>query len=145
MRAIKPLADGYKRIFPLLIQQRFERAILLTTASWVAPEDEVTLKWKLMAGMAWMFAGAAYADINAIGDYVASLSLDDINWTMFRVPLLSDAGPAEVHSAYLGSPGIKLSRSSMVQWVLREVGEAKWIGKAPCLWNCKWEAVGCLS
>ncbi|KAF2184864.1 NAD(P)-binding protein [Zopfia rhizophila CBS 207.26] len=123
-----PLTDGYKRLIPLLSQNRFERAIVLLTASWIAPEDNVALKWKLIAGMVRMFAGNAYADINGIGNY-----------TMFRVPFLSDAGPAEVHSAYLGSPniGLKLSRSSMVQWVLREIDEARWTGKAPCLSNCE--------
>ena len=128
-----------KRLFPLLIQKRFERAIVLVTASWVAPEDKVSLTWKLIAGMVRMFASDAYADINGMGNYVTSLLLDDIEWTMFRVPFLSDAGPAEVRSAYLGSPnvGLKLSRGSVVPWVLHQIDEARWIGKAPCLSNCE--------
>lgn len=92
-----------------------------------------------MIGMVRLFLGDAYRDINAIGDYANSLSVDEIKWTVFRVPMLSNAAPAEVHAGYMDSAGTYLSRSSMVRWVIQEVDEAKWVGKAPILWNCRWQ------
>ncbi|KAH7388821.1 hypothetical protein BKA66DRAFT_569133 [Pyrenochaeta sp. MPI-SDFR-AT-0127] len=131
-----PISDGYKLLFPLLIQNKFTRALVLATPSWHAPEDTVTLKWKLVAGSIWLMANSAYTDIVAIGNYVASIPLDKISWTVFRVPILSNAEAANVVNAgYLGEAGMKLSRASMAKWVLGELEAAKWIGKGPTLWE----------
>lgn len=134
--AFQPISDGYKLLIPLLIQNHFTRILVLATPSWVAPQDTVTLKWRLLVSSVRLFVNAAYTEIIAIGNYVASLSLDDIGWTMFRVPILSNANAADVvHASFLGESGFKLSRAGMVKWVLGELEAAKWIGKAPSLWE----------
>lgn len=111
------------------------RALLLATPSWLAPGEVKPLKWRVVTGMIWMLLGDAYRDINAIGDYVNSLAIDDLKWTVFRVPFLTNAEAKEVHGGDMESSGLSLSRKSMVQWVMQEMGEERWVGKAPMLWN----------
>lgn len=93
--------------------------------------------------MVWMFAGSAYKDFVGVGDYVTSLSLDELKWTLFRVPLLTNAAPSKVHAGPAGAPnvGSKLSRSSMARWLLQEIDEGSWIGKTPCISNCEYKYV----
>lgn len=136
---MQPVTDAYKRLFPFLIQNGFQHALVLATASWVAPEDHASLKWRLISGLVRIFVGDAWADINETGNYISSLSLDKIKWTIFRVPFLNDAAHAQVDAGYLGGSknvGLKLSRSSLASWVLQELDKPSWIGQAPCLWNC---------
>lgn len=124
---------------PLLVQNNFERALILGTPSWAAPDDSRPLITKMMVGMVWIIAGNAYKDFVGIGDYITSLPLDQLKWTLFRVPMLSNAAPIKVYAGPAGAPnvGSKLSRSSMARWLLQEIDEAKWVGKTPCISNCK--------
>ncbi|KAF2856186.1 NAD(P)-binding protein [Plenodomus tracheiphilus IPT5] len=132
-----PLANAYKSLFPLLQTHSYTRALILSTASWYStPPDVLTVKWRAIASLVWTFAGAAYKDINAVGDFVSKVPVSEVKWTMFRVPFLNDGEVRETFAGPLdGRAGLKLSRKSMVEWVLREVGGEEWVGKAPCLWN----------
>ena len=113
--------------------------MILGTPSWASSEDKRSLLWQMSIGSIALFFRDAYKDFVGIGNYVTSLPLSEIKWTLFRVPFLTDAAPSEVYAGPLGAPHIslKLSRASMANWLLQEIDKAQWIGKTPCLSNCK--------
>lgn len=59
---------------------------------------------------------------------------------VFRLPLLTNGEVKPVQAGYVGSGKDKLilSRSSMCIWVLNEIEEKKWVGKAPAISNFSW-------
>ena len=63
----------------------------------------------------------------------------DLEWTVYRVPHLNegDAG-LEVVAGYVSREfkgSTELSRGSLARWILKELGERKWVGKAPAVGN----------
>lgn len=59
---------------------------------------------------------------------------------MGRVPGLTNGDAKPVRTSYLGdgTDGMMLSRKSIAIWILQEMEEEKWIGKAPALSNAGW-------
>ncbi|KAI8936584.1 hypothetical protein NX059_006986 [Plenodomus lindquistii] len=132
-----PLANAYQLIFPLLRIHNCTRALVLSTPAWQKdPVDASPFKWKALGAMASLVYGNANQEINACGDYIASVPTADIQWTLFRVSVLTDAEAKDTKAGPLnGAAGLTVSRRSMAEWVLREMGEAKWVGRAACLWD----------
>ncbi len=126
-----------KIIFPLLIAARYERAFVLGTCSWTAPDDLGALKWKASVILIKIIGGSAYQEFNGLGAFVASTKVEDLKWTLFRVPFLGNGEAKPVTATYTGTgqDGMFLTRSSIAQWVLQEVQEEKWVGKTPVLCN----------
>lgn len=98
--------------------------------------------------------GSAYDEVNGIGRVVSALPTSDLQWTLFRysltricsfgkqltfgsVPLLTNGEAKPVRAGMIGEgqDGIVLSRRSIAVWILQELSEKKWIGKAPALCN----------
>lgn len=68
---------------------------------------------------------------------MASTSVEDLKWTLFRVPFLGNGEAKSVTATYTGTglDGFFLSRDSIAEWVLQEMKEGEWIGQAPILCN----------
>ncbi|KAK2762132.1 hypothetical protein FQN54_001139 [Arachnomyces sp. PD_36] len=132
-----PVTDSMKILFPLLIAARYERAFILGTVSWTAPQDQPALKWKAMVGMVKLVGGSAYEECNGLGAFVGSTDINQLNWTLFRVPLLGNGETKPVKASFGGSgqDGLFLTRRSIADWILQEMQEKKWVGKAPMLCN----------
>lgn len=66
---------------------------------------------------------------------------DDLDWTVFRVPVLTNgSGDLPVSAGFLSSSdyaggGWSLSRASLAKWVIEEVKSPKWIKQLPALSN----------
>jgi hypothetical protein len=120
-----------------LIAARYERAILLGTPSYTAPEDKGALKFKAVIGLVRLIGGGAYQECNSMGTFVATQSVDHLKWTMFRVTLLNNGEAKPVTATYTGSgqDNLFISRNSIAEWVLQELKEGKWIGKMPAICN----------
>lgn len=77
-------------------------------------------------------------EMKGSGEAVTGLG-EEFKWTTLRAPNLNDESAKEVVEAgYLGEAfkgGFDLSRGGMARWVLREIEEGAWIGKAPVLGN----------
>lgn len=82
------------------------------------------------------FNSYAYNEVIKIGDHVSSLA-GSIEYTLFRVGRLTNDPSGPVNVSYLGSGQDKLSisRASVVTWVLEEIKEDRWVGKAPYICN----------
>ncbi|ORY30184.1 hypothetical protein BCR39DRAFT_153047 [Naematelia encephala] len=129
-----PLTDGYKVLVPLLETLGIKRFLILSTPSYIVPEDQLTLKWRAVIGLVKIIGGTAYEDITSFSKDIESSSLD---YTLFRVPNLTngEAGPVEATYVGTGRDGLFLSRKSMVKWCLEEFESGKWIRKAPKIAN----------
>lgn len=127
-----------KLIFPLLIANRFERAMVLGTCSFTTPEDRGALKWKLSIVLIKIIGGSAFDEFKGLGRFVTSQDEARLKWTLFRVPFLGTGPEAPVLATFTGSgdDGMFLSRKSLAAWVLRELSSTSdWIGKAPAISN----------
>lgn len=80
--------------------------------------------------------GTAYEEIVGLSAYISSQPIDKLKWTLFRVPFLRNGEAIRrVKASYLGSgeDGMVLDRESTATWILEEIREEKWVGKAPFL------------
>ncbi|KAL5335977.1 hypothetical protein BJX70DRAFT_401035 [Aspergillus crustosus] len=133
-----PVTDTIRTLFPILVQQKYKRAMILGTASYAAAKDKGALKWTLSVALIKIIGGSAYQEFNGLGAFITSQDASELKWTLFRVPFLTNGERKEVKASYTGSceDGFFLSRKSMVGWVLDEMaGDSKWVGKAPVISN----------
>lgn len=136
--ALQPITDCYRALFPLMQENNFHRALCLSTPSFIVPEDKGSMKWSVIIMGIKTVAKAAYLEIIGLSEYVASIPThDELRWTIYRVPFLTNSEAKPVRASYIGSgeDGITLSRKSMAEWVLHEMQEMKWIGHAPLISN----------
>lgn len=93
-------------------------------------------RW-LVSCMPPIIVPQGHAEMRAIALNVASE--DALDWTIFRVPFLTEKpGDIKVEAGLMGPDykgGFELSRVSLVKWVLEEIREPKWIHGAPVLGN----------
>jgi hypothetical protein len=73
---LQPVTDGMKILFPLLIEYKFKRALVLGTCSYPAIEDKGAFKWKVSIALTKIIGGSAYQEFNGLGSFVAS---QDVN------------------------------------------------------------------
>jgi hypothetical protein len=119
-------AKGTKRIFAL------------STPSFSPDPSEVfSLQWTMYGLMPKVMVPQGNAEMVAIAKAVAAA--DDLDWTVFRVPHLTEKEADLSVAAGLLGPDFKgtfdLSRASMAVWILKEIEERQWVKKAPMLSN----------
>ncbi|KAJ5581543.1 hypothetical protein N7535_000163 [Penicillium sp. DV-2018c] len=133
-----PITDAMKNIFPILVANNYKRAMVLGTCSYVAPEDQGSLKWKASIFLIKIVGGSAFDEFSGLGSFVASQDASQLKWTFFRVPFLTNGDDAPVTATYTGTgkDGMFLTRKSLATWVLGEIsGDSEWVGKTPALSN----------
>lgn len=133
-----PVTDGYERVIGGLEKYGYERLMVTSTASYLAPTDRFSILFKLMVLGVYLFFRGAYDEINGFTPLVTSLDKERIKWTVFRVPMLRNGnGGREVSAGYVGEGhvGVVLDREALADWVLGEMEEEKWVGKCPALAN----------
>ncbi|KAJ7825271.1 hypothetical protein B0H14DRAFT_2369006 [Mycena olivaceomarginata] len=121
-------AKGVKRIFALSTPSFSPRPV----RSEVFP-----FGWSAYALMPKVLVPRGNAEMVAIAPAVAAA--DDLDWTVFRVPHLTEnAANLPVAAGVIGPDykgGFDLSRASMAVWNLKEIEERQWVKKAPMLGN----------
>ena len=87
-----------------------------------------------MVWFIYLFVNSAYKEITTFSPLITSVPVDELKWTLFRVPLLQDGEAKPVKAAYVGE-GVKATfqRKGMAIWLLEEMDENKWVGKCPML------------
>ncbi|KAJ2919277.1 hypothetical protein MD484_g1102, partial [Candolleomyces efflorescens] len=129
-----PLAKGYQDLLLLMKKHGVKRLILLGTASIKDPNDKFSWTFTaLIKGVATL-APNAYADIVAIGETVKTNG-DGIDWTIVRVPFLTNKDSTTVVAGYTGDGkvGVRLARKAFAAFVLGEVEKREWVGKRPLI------------
>jgi len=139
-----PITLCLQTFYPLLLESgTFKRVLLLSTASYSAPEDSTSIKWWVSINCyIKVIGGSSYDEIRGMAQVTVDLG-EKISWTVFRVPLLSgkrlDENEGEVEACYVGDKkgrdGLWLDRGRLAKWILGELNEGKWADAVPILSN----------
>ncbi|KAF8189892.1 hypothetical protein K438DRAFT_1592810 [Mycena galopus ATCC 62051] len=133
-----PLGDAFPGILSAMRAKGVKRILALSTPSFSPDPSEVfSLGWSIYGVMPKIMVPQGNAEMVAIGKAVAAA--DDLDWTVFRVPHLTEkAADLPVAAGVIGPDykgGFDLSRASMAVWILKEIEERQWVKKAPMLGN----------
>jgi len=127
-----PLAHGYAHMVAAMLANGVPRLVALGTASITDPNDKFSYQfWLLVNGVA-AFARNAYKDMVAIGETIRGEGAE-LEWTIARVPVLTDKESKEAIAGYVGDGRTKttLSRAAFASFVLGELEKNEWVKKAP--------------
>lgn len=140
-----PIADAFSStILPVMKSSNVSRIIALSTPTGCYSAEEaktVPWKWWFYMQMPRLLQPQGNAEMAGIADAVikAGNKDRDLEWTVFRVPILTNGSQeAGVVAGYLDrnyTASLTLSRGSLVKWVFKEVNEKAWIRGTPMLAN----------
>ncbi|KAJ7136051.1 hypothetical protein C8R44DRAFT_976767 [Mycena epipterygia] len=133
-----PIADSFKTIIAAMRAKGAKRIFALSTPSFSPdPAEEFPLKWSLYQLVPHAMVPQGNAEMVGIAKAVAAAG--DLDWTVFRVPhLTEESADLPVFAGLLGPDfkgGLNLSRASIAVWILKEIEERKWVKKAPMISN----------
>lgn len=130
-----PLARAYALLIKVMKARNVKRLIALGTASMKDEHDKFSLEFSVLVGGVAIFAHNAYKDVVAIGETIRAAPPEELVWTIARVPLLTEKPETDVIAGYVGDgkTRTKLSRAAFAAFVLRELEENEWCGKAPLI------------
>lgn len=129
-----PLAKAYRLLIELMHTHNVTRLIALGTASIRDPNDKFSYQfWTLINGVA-LLARNAYKDVVAIGKVIRDDG-NDLDWTVVRVPVLTNQENKDVVAGYVGDGKVKtsLSRAALAYFMIEELQHGEWIKKAPLI------------
>ncbi|KAK5058798.1 hypothetical protein LTR84_011062 [Exophiala bonariae] len=131
------ILQGYENLVPKLIAHDFKRGLFLSTPSYNSPEDSWAPGWYLIISLLWLTLNWAYRDVVGFSTYIASQPVDKLRWTLFRVPNLRSGPARPVVTTFKGKDRFNwnLERKALAEWVLLELKQDRWIGRAPVLYN----------
>ncbi|KAG6885528.1 hypothetical protein C0993_000524 [Termitomyces sp. T159_Od127] len=129
-----PLAKTYLSIIDIMHQKGIKRLICLGTASIKDPADRFSLAFSILVNGVAIGARTAYNDMVAIGENVRAHG-GDLEWTIVRVPLLTNQESEDVIAGYVGDGRTNtwLSRAGYAAFVIDEIGKRNWVKKAPLI------------
>ena len=128
------IATFYGHLIDLMTKHNIKRIIVLGTASISDPKDKFSLVFKLIIAGVRLAAYNAYMDIVAIGEVIRTKG-DALDWTIVRVPVLTNNESEEVVAGYVGDgkTGFTLSRKAYAAFTVHEVENMEWIKEAPLI------------
>jgi putative NADH-flavin reductase len=129
------IAAFYTHLIELMTEHSIKRIILLGTGSISDPKDKFSLIFKLIIAGVRLGAYNAYSDMVAIGEVIRSAKGDALDWTIVRVPVLTDNDSEEVVAGHIGDgiTGYRLSRKAYAAFTVNEVENMEWIKEAPLI------------
>lgn len=129
---IPPLVPGTHTIVDAMAAAGVRRLVATSTPSAKDPADGRDLRFALMVTGVRYGLAPAYRAITGMAEVVRESSLD---WTLVRLPLLHDKPvDAPARPRQVGEPGgVRLSRTGLAAFLLREVHDGAWIRRAPLL------------
>ena len=128
------IATFYGHLIDLMTVHNIKRIIVLGTASISDPKDKFSLVFKLIIAGVRFAAYNAYMDIVAIGEVIRTKG-DALDWTIVRVPVLTNKESEEVVAGYVGDgkTGFTLSRKAYAAFTVHEVENMEWVKEAPLI------------
>ena len=129
-----PLARGYSAIIKVMLARNVKRLIALGTPSIADPHDKSSLNRSLMVGAIKTLVPRVYSDIIAIGNVVRTEGRA-LEWTIVRVPVLTNSNNRNVTAGYVGDgkTGLVLSRAGFAAFIVEELTKNEWVQCAPLL------------
>jgi uncharacterized protein YbjT (DUF2867 family) len=96
------------------------------------PADKPGAADKIISGLIKTLARKTWDDGLAQAEAVRRSGLD---WTLVRVGRLTDGPASGARAGYLGSAGNSLSRADLADWLLAQLTDDAYVGKAPVVSN----------
>ena len=129
-----PLAHAYSLIIDIMKKQGVRRLIALGTPSMKDEHDRFSLVMSTLVSGVALFAHNAYNDVVAVGKLIRSEGAE-LEWTIVRVPLLTNHENKEVVAGYVGDgrTGTTLSRAGFAHFVVGELEKGEWCRQAPLI------------
>jgi nucleoside-diphosphate-sugar epimerase len=128
-----PIAKGYTNVIDRMKELGIKRLIVLGTASMSDELDKFDyVFWTAKQGIR-LTAPRAYADVVAIAKVICKEN--ELEWTIARVPFLSDGETSEYQVGYLGDGKrtTALPRRAFAAYVVDELRDREWVQKMPFL------------
>jgi len=121
-------ARGTENIVSEMKKKNVDRLIVISVAGIAVEEDE--RKKGFIDRLLKTFLKEMYADREAQLDV---LHKSGLKWTALRVPRLTNESATGEVQAFFGkpSPSMKICRADLAAFMIREMKENKWVGKAP--------------
>ena len=129
-----PIAKGYSVLIKCMHEAGVKRLIALGTASIPDEHDKKDTTFWLAVQTVKFGAHHAYTDIVAIGETIRNEGAD-LDWTIARVPILTNGQTREYQLGYLGDGkrNTTLTRVGYATFIVDELRLNEWIKKAPFL------------
>ncbi|MDX1687546.1 MAG: SDR family oxidoreductase [Candidatus Promineifilaceae bacterium] len=125
---------GTRHILDAMKQHDVDRLVVSAGAGVGDPKDEPRLFNKLINVLLKLFSRHVYEDMKRT---VAAVRDSDVDWTIVRVPMLTDDGPkGEVKVGYVGKGmGPRITRADMASFMLDQLDSDAYLHKAPAISN----------
>jgi putative NADH-flavin reductase len=129
-----PLANAYLDVIEIMRQHKVKRLICLGTASITDPADKFNLAFSILVNGVATLARNAYKDVVAIGENIRTKGAD-LDWTIVRVPVLTEKESNDVIAGYVGDgkTNTSLARLGFASFVIGEIEKKEWVKKAPLI------------
>ncbi len=130
------IADGTKNIVEAMKKNDVKRVIATATASFKDPKDKFQFGFAFGVFMVKTLIKDGYNNIVLTGKYISE---SDLDWTIVRLPMLSNK-PAngKIQQGYTGDGKVNLfslSRVDLADFLLLQVDDRKWLYKSPVISN----------
>ncbi|MEP7293093.1 MAG: SDR family oxidoreductase [Chloroflexota bacterium] len=127
------ISRGMELILKVMKQQNVQRLIVSTGAGVREAQDKPKFVDRLFGVLLGVLSKNVVADMRAT---VARIKASDRNWTIVRVPMLTDQ-PAQgrVKTGYVGDISPRLSRADMAAFILEQVKDNRFSKQAPAISN----------
>ncbi|TRM61223.1 hypothetical protein BD626DRAFT_434386 [Schizophyllum amplum] len=133
-----PIAQFYKKLLRMMRERGIKRLLVLGTASASDPvNDGFSLGYKAMVLGVYMFYWAGYNEFHTLGEILRGPEGKDIEWTMVRVPILTEEDKVGTVAGYIGDGkvGLRLARKAFARFMVDELGKREWVCKMPAVSN----------
>jgi nucleoside-diphosphate-sugar epimerase len=128
------ISRGIEHVLDAMKEHGVKRLVQSVGAGVRFSQDEPGLLDRIIGFLLILFSRYVYEDMVRTATKIAA---SDRDWTLVRVPMLTDAEPrGDVKVGYLGQgTGPRVSRADMARFVLRIVEEGSYVHEAPVISN----------
>ena len=126
----------YKLLLRLMREHGVRRILAMSTFSLYDPKDKRIVSRAALVWLVWLLAGGAWREFVELGDTFEKNG-EGIDWTMYRVAVITDAPESVARAGFVGEKGFKLTirRKDMATWLIEqaETKPPQWIRQAPAI------------
>jgi putative NADH-flavin reductase len=128
------VSKGTDNIVTAMKQHNIKRLIISSGVGVRDPNDMPGIFDRLIGLLIKTVSGNVYNDMLQT---VSAVRTSDLNWTVVRVPMLTDTlETGKIRVGYVGKgTGLRISRADLADFMLKQVQDPAYIGKAPAISN----------
>jgi putative NADH-flavin reductase len=128
------VSRGTEHIIAAMEKHGLRRLVLSAGAGVLDPNDEPKLFDKVIGFMVRTFSANVYEDMVRT---VTAVRNSDLDWTIVRVPMLTDGPPqGGIKVAYVGKGiGPRITRADMAAFMLQQLHDDSYLQQAPAISN----------